>query len=91
MLSPVLEDTSIHPLAPLICPPLTKRGFPGSTVVKNPPAMQEAQRLGFKSWVRKIPWRRKWQSTPVFLPGRIPRMEEPGGLQCTGSQRVRHD
>ena len=20
-------------------------------------------------WVRKIPWRRKWQSTPVFLPG----------------------
>ena len=21
------------------------------------------------SWVRKIPWRRKWQPTPVFLPG----------------------
>ena len=21
-------------------------------------------------WVRKIPWRRKWQSTPVFLPGK---------------------
>ena len=20
-------------------------------------------------WVRKIPWRRSWQSTPVFLPG----------------------
>ena len=20
-------------------------------------------------WVRKIPWRRKWQPTPVFLPG----------------------
>ena len=24
---------------------------------------------GFGPWVRKIPWRRKWQSTPVFLPG----------------------
>ena len=24
---------------------------------------------GFKAWVRKIPWRREWQPTPVFLPG----------------------
>ena len=24
---------------------------------------------GFDSWVRKIPWRREWQPTPVFLPG----------------------
>ena len=34
--------------------------------VKNLPAMQETPR--FNSWVGKIPWRRKWQSTPVFLP-----------------------
>ena len=26
-------------------------------------------RPGFNPWVRKIPWRRKWQPTPVFLPG----------------------
>ena len=26
---------------------------------------------GFDFWVRKIPWRRKWQSTPVFLPGKF--------------------
>ena len=25
---------------------------------------------GFNSWVRKIPWRKKWQPTPVFLPGK---------------------
>ena len=25
--------------------------------------------LHIDSWVRKIPWRRSWQSTPVFLPG----------------------
>ena len=27
------------------------------------------KRHGFCPWVRKIPWRRKWQCTPVFLPG----------------------
>ena len=26
-------------------------------------------RRGFNAWVRKIPWRRAWQPTPVFLPG----------------------
>ena len=25
--------------------------------------------MGVQSLVRKIPWRRKWQPTPVFLPG----------------------
>ena len=28
------------------------------------------ERRGFDSSVRKIPWRRKWQPTPVFLPGK---------------------
>ena len=27
------------------------------------------RRQGFDPWVGKIPWRRKWQPTPVFLPG----------------------
>ena len=35
-------------------------------MVKNLPAMQET---GFNPWVEKIPWSRKWQPTPVFLPG----------------------
>ena len=26
------------------------------------------QRLGFDPWVGKIPWRRKWQPTPLLLP-----------------------
>ena len=25
---------------------------------------------GFDPWIRKIPWRRKWQPTPIFLPGK---------------------
>ena len=29
-------------------------------------------RCGFDTWVGKIPWRRKWQPTPVFLPGKFP-------------------
>ena len=28
---------------------------------------------GFDPWVGKIPWRRKWQPTPVFLPGKFHR------------------
>ena len=27
------------------------------------------KRYGFNPWVGKIPWRRAWQPTPVFLPG----------------------
>ena len=29
----------------------------------------QCRRHGFDPWVRKIPWRRKWQPTPAFLPG----------------------
>ena len=28
------------------------------------------RRLGFDPWVGRIPWSRKWQPTPVVLPGR---------------------
>ena len=31
--------------------------------------------------IRNIPWRRKWQPTAVFLLGKIPRTEDPWGLQ----------
>ena len=30
----------------------------------------QGRRCGFKPWVGKIPWKRKWQFTPVFLPGK---------------------
>ena len=41
--------------------------FPGGAVVKNPPASAgDAGDMGLIP--RKIPWSRKWQSTPVFLP-----------------------
>ena len=42
--------------------------FPGGIVVKNPPANAGDMRLGFDSCAGKIPWKRNWQPTPVFLP-----------------------
>ena len=33
------------------------------------PMRVRCKTLGFHSWVGKIPWRRAWPSTPVFLPG----------------------
>ena len=44
----------------------------------------QCRRHKFNPWVRKIPWRRQWQSTWVFLP-------ESGGLQSLGLQRVGHE
>ena len=39
-------------------------------VVKNLPANAgNIMRVGFDRWMGKIPWRRKWQPTPIFLPG----------------------
>ena len=38
-------------------------------MVKNLPAMQETHETVVRSLCQKIPWRRAWQPTPVFLPG----------------------
>ena len=42
-------------------------GFPGGAGGKEPTC--QCKRCGFDPWVEKIPWRRAWQPTPVFLPG----------------------
>ena len=44
------------------------------------------RRCRFNPWVRKTPWRRKWQPTPVFLPEKHPWTEEPGRLVSLQSQ-----
>ena len=49
--------------------------FPSGAVVKKKSAVfaelacRRCRRLRFNPWIRKLPWRRKWQSAPVFLPG----------------------
>ena len=52
-------------------------------MVKNLPAMQETQ-----AWEDPL---EKEMATHSILVWRIPWTEEPGGLQCMGSQRVGHD
>ena len=43
--------------------------FPCGSEVKASACNSQFGRSRFNPWVRKIPWRRKWQPTPVFLPG----------------------
>ena len=73
-------------------------GFSGGPVVKtlslvaqrlkNLPAVQE-------TWIRSLdqedPLEKEMATYSSILAWRIPWMEEPGGLQSTGSQRVGHD
>ena len=42
-------------------------GFPGGSEVKA--SVSNVGKPGFDPWAGKIPWRRKWQPTPVFLLG----------------------
>ena len=48
---------------------LKGRGFPAVTVVRIHLQCRRCVRSGFGPWVGKIPGRKKWQPTPVFLPG----------------------
>ena len=73
-----------------LCPFIKYTGLPGyfTIVVKNPPANVGDKRRGCDSWVRKIPWRRKWQPTPVFLPGKSHEQRSLAGYSpwgCTES------
>ena len=39
--------------------------------LKGKESAYQSRRCRFNPWVRKIPWRRKWQPTPGFLPGKF--------------------
>ena len=45
----------------------------------------------FSPWVRKIPWRRKWQPTPVFSPGQAHGQRSLAVYGAWGRKRVGHD
>ena len=46
------------------------------------------KRCGFDPWVRKIPWKRKRQPTPVFLPGKSPRQRSLARYSPWGSKEL---
>ena len=64
-------------------------GFPGGSDGKASSYIQY-RRAGFDPWVGKIPWRRKWQHTPVFLPGKSHGQRSLAGCSPWGHKRVRH-
>ena len=73
-------------------------GFLGDSVVKNLPAKKkkkestcQCRRRGLDPWVAKIPWRRKWQPTPVFLPEKSHGQRRLAGDSPQGHKRVRYD
>ena len=58
-----------------------QKGFPGGSVVKKLSAMQETR---VQSLSQEMPWRKKWQPTPVFLPRKS--YGEVSLAGCPGSQ-----
>ena len=51
----------------------------------------QCRRHNFNPWVKKIPWRRKWQPTPAFLPGKSYSHSCLVGCSPWGHERVGHD
>ena len=61
-------------------------------MVKNPPAGFACRTHGgVDSWAGKIPWRRKWQPTLVFLPGKSHGQRNLVGYSSWGRKRAGHD
>ena len=62
---------------------------PGTLLLHLPPFSLPGSTLPCPFWLTRssLPWRRKWQPTPVFLPGES-QGREPGGLPSMGSHRV---
>ena len=51
----------------------------------------QSRRCGFDPWVRKIPWRRKWQPTPVLVPGKPHAQRSLVGYSPWDHKRARHN
>ena len=73
----IVNETRLCPL----------RGFPGGSVVKNPPAARETQEM----WVRSLSWEdpleKEMAAHSGILAWRTPRTEEPRGLQSMRLQK----
>ena len=52
------------------------------------PVAQKGRRHKFDPWVRKIPWRKTWQPTPVFLPGKSHGQRSLAGYRSWGHKEL---
>ena len=80
-------------MLPLFFHKLLNKSFPLTVpwASQVPQAVRNPLAIHLGSIPGKIPWRRAWQPTPVFLPGESPWTEKPSGLQSIGLQKVRHN
>ena len=67
----------------------TFQGLPWGLSGKE--SARQGGRLEFDPWVWKIPWRRKWKPTPIFLPGKSHGQRSLEGCSPWSHKRVRHD
>ena len=51
----------------------------------------QRRRRKFNPWVGKIPWRKKWQPSPIFLPREFHGQMSLAGSSPQGRKRVGHD
>ena len=65
-------------------------GFLGGSAVRNCFQWGRHRRRGFHPWAGKMPWRRAWPPTPVFLPGDSHGQRSLVGYSPWGA-RVGHD
>ena len=75
------DDKNIHP-------DVISEGFPGGSVVKYSPAVQEMQ---VQSLGQEDPLEKEMATQSSILAWEIPWTEEPGGLWSMGLQRVKHN
>ena len=77
----------------MLCMYVCIQDFPGGSVVKtlSANAGDICRRCRFCPWFGKIPWRREWQSTPVFLPGKSHSQRILAGYNPWGCKRTGHN
>ena len=85
-MSPLIIDF----IDPILFWVIMHQGFSDDELVKNPPGRQEMEETGVWSLGQEDTLEKEMASHSSILAWKIPRTEEPSGLQPMGSQRVRH-
>ena len=73
----------------VLLPTIPMQGLPWWLSSKD--SACQCRRQEFNPWVGKIRWRRKWQPTPVFLPGKAQGQRRMVGYSLRGHKRFRRD
>ena len=84
-------NEQLHFLSYFVLEHGANRGFPDASAVKNLPAMQKTQETWVQFLGQEDPLVEEMAIHLSVLAWKIPRSEEPGGLQFKRSPRAGHD